>query len=124
MSANHLDHLSRSPAPAERRRRFRARVHWPVQFHWRDDSESLVTETQDLSSDGFYCLSRTVFAPGEIVDCTLQVPAHSPQVPGGTLLVRCRVRIVRVDGPDTEGLFGMGCHIEDYQFPSVELPAI
>jgi hypothetical protein len=123
MSANQLDQIAGSSAPAERRRRFRARVHWPVQFHGWDGTELLATETQDLSSDGFYCRSKTVFAPGETVGCTLQVPAHRPQAPGGVLLVRCRVRIVRVDGPNSEGLFGMGCHIEDYQFPSVASPA-
>jgi hypothetical protein len=97
-------------------------VHWPVQFHHRDDSDWLATETQDLSSDGFYCRARTVFAPGELVDCTLHIPAHRREAPGGMLAVKCRVRIVRVDEPDSHGFHGIGCHIEDYQFPSVDPP--
>ena len=120
MCANHLDQFSGSVSPLDRRRRYRARVHWSVQFHRRDDSDFLATETQDLSSDGFYCRSKTVFAPGELVDCTLHVPAHRPQASGETLPVKCRVRIVRVDEPDSQGFHGIGCRIEDYHFPSVE----
>ena len=121
MSADHLDQFSAPPTQSDRRRRYRARVHWPVQFHRQDVSGFLATETQDLSSDGFYCRSKTVFAPGELVDCTLQVPAHRRQAPGGMLPVKCRVRIVRVDEPDSRGFHGIGCHIEDYHFPSVDL---
>jgi hypothetical protein len=29
------------------------------------------------------------------------------------------VRIVRIDEPDSHGLYGVGCRIEDYHFPSV-----
>jgi len=120
MSADYLDQLSSLPDRLDRRRRYRARVHWPVQFHGRDTSDFLATETQDLSSEGFYCRSKTVFAPGELLDCTLQVPAHRRQAPGRTLQVKCRVRIVRVDGPDSRGFHGIGCHIVDYHFPSIE----
>ena len=123
MSSDHLDQLLAPLTMRDRRRRYRARVHWPVQFLRRDDSDFLTTETQDLSSDGFYCRSKTVFAPGELVDCTLQVPAHRPRASGGMLPVKCRVRIVRVDEPDSQGLHGIGCRIEDYQFPSADPPA-
>jgi hypothetical protein len=52
------------------------------------------------------------------------VPAHRPQAPGGLLLVKCRVRIVRVDAPDSQGFYGVGCRIEDYRFASHEADVI
>ena len=122
MSADHIDQLSAPPTRLDRRRRYRSPVHWPVRFHRRDDSDFFATETQDLSSDGFYCRTKTAFAPGELVDCTLQVPAHRPQAPGGVLHVKCRVRIVRVEQPDSQGFHGIGCQIEDYHFPSGDSP--
>ena len=123
MSADHFEQLSEAMSQRDRRRRLRARVHWPVQFHRTHASESFATETQDLSSDGFYCRSKVEFTTGELVDCTLHVPAHRPQAPEVTLPVKCRVRVVRVDPPDSQGCHGIGCRIEDYRFPSVDPPA-
>ena len=116
MPADHANQFSEALTPPDRRRRYRARVHWPVQFERRGAADFLTTETQDISSDGFYCRSTAVFATGELVDCTLHVPAHRPQASGETLPIRCRVRIVRVGEPDSQGLRGVGCRIEDYHF--------
>lgn len=124
MSSDHAGQLSGSPIPPERRRRYRARVHWPVQFERPDGSDLSVTETEDLSSDGFYCRSKAVFVRGDLVHCILEGPSHRPQASGETLLVRCKVRIVRVDEPDSQGFRGIGCRIEEYHFPSVEPSAI
>lgn len=123
MSADHAYPMSEVLNQRDRRRRYRACVRWPVQFHMPAASSLLVTETQNLSSDGFYCRLDAAFAPGEILDCTLQVPAHRPQAPEATLAVECKVRVVRVDEPDGRGLYGIGCRIEDYHFPSVPTPA-
>lgn len=119
MSADHAYNLSESLTQRDRRRRYRAPVNWQVQFHWPGHSDLLVTETQNLSSDGFYCRLKAEFAPGEIVDCTLQVPARRPQSLEGMLAIKCRVRVVRVDEPDSQGRHGIGCHIDDYHFPSI-----
>jgi|SRR5208283_983574 len=119
MSADHAYDLSESLTQRDRRRRYRAPVNWLVQFHWPGALEPLETETENLSSDGFYCRLKAAPAPGEIVDCTLHVPARRPQAPGGMLAVRCRVHVVRVEEPDSQGRYGIGCHIDDYRFPSV-----
>jgi hypothetical protein len=123
MSADHLDQLSGALPQRDRRRRYRARVHWPVQFEARDASDLSPTETQNISSDGFYCRTKAVFAPGELVACTLLVPAHHPQASEGMLAVKCQVRIVRVEESDSQGFHGIACRIEDYQFPSTESAA-
>jgi len=75
------------------------------------------TVTEDLSSDGFYCLSKFRPAPGDLVACTLEVPVHSPNRTQHMVPLDCRVRVVRVEGPNADGLFGLGCRIEDYRFP-------
>ena len=114
MSADYVDPLLANPGYRERRRRHRAHVHWQVEFHRQDLQGSAATETQNLSSDGFYCRSKAVFAPGELIDCTLQIPSHRPQSNGAVVPVNCRVRVVRVDAADSEGFHGIGCRIEDY----------
>ena len=98
------------PDRVERRRRVRTRVHWPVQFD-RDASE---TVTSNLSSDGFCCQSRVLFVTGEMVVCTLKVPTHQPNSMDDTLTLKCRVQIVRVAGPDEDGLYSIGCRLVDY----------
>ncbi len=124
MSSDQANELLRSVTPPDRRRRYRARVHWPVQFERPEGSDLWISETQDLSSDGFYCRSKAVFSEGELVDCTLEVPTHRRQASGETLRVRCKVRIVRVDEPDSQGFRGIACRIEEYHFPSAQTPTI
>jgi hypothetical protein len=100
--------------PMERRRRNRMRVHWPLRLHKTNAAESVETVTHDLSSDGFYCLARTSFVPGEALACTLGVPTHHPNGADRMVSVECRIRIVRVEATQ-EGLYGVGCRIEEYR---------
>src|ERR1700674_4018189 len=76
---------------SERRKRTRTRVHWPVLFFRSQASEAVESVTQDLSSSGFYCLSRTSFAPGETLICTLKVPVHDPLAKERRLGLECKV---------------------------------
>jgi hypothetical protein len=112
-------HTVDTPEPAlrERRRRIRVHVHWPVRFFLEGTEETVDTVTQDLSSDGFYCQASTVFVPGEIRACTLGVPTHHRNG-GGIRPVLCKVRVIRVEALGADGLYGVGCRIEDYHFIS------
>jgi PilZ domain len=106
-------------AHAERRRRPRVEVRWPVLF--RDAPGAVVsTATENLSSDGFYCRTAMAFVPGDIRVCTLSTPGYHDDDVNGVIHVECRVRVVRVQTLSECGLFGMGCRIEDYH---VQLPA-
>jgi hypothetical protein len=100
---------------SDRRNRERVHVHWPLSFFRAGTTEILETVTQNLSSDGFYCVTSSVLVPGEIRACTLNVPTHHPN--GGPKMRRvlCRVRIVRVEKLENS-VYGVGCHIEDYRF--------
>jgi hypothetical protein len=120
-----VTHIGRDKAMAtvndavrpERRKRTRVTLHWPILF-FRDHSDEAteIISTQNLSSDGFYCLSRIAFAPGEAVTCRLEVPSHEPSNTGHARLLECKVRVMRAEPASGYGLFGVACRIEDYRF--------
>jgi hypothetical protein len=108
--------VSDAAEPAERRKRARMEVHWPLCFSLPGTAGLLETVTHNLSSDGFYCLAGTIFIPGEIRECTLGVPTHHPHCEVRVLPLKCKVRVIRVEALGGNGLFGVGCRIEDYRF--------
>jgi hypothetical protein len=99
----------------ERRQRVRTRVHWRVLLFRNQTSEAVESLTQDLSSHGFYCLSRDPFTPGERLHCTLRVPAHDPGGDEAERTLDCLVRVMRVDPAAVEKFYGIACRIEDYR---------
>jgi hypothetical protein len=110
------------PASRERRKRLRARVHWAISFFRLDNSDTVETVTQNLSSDGFYCRVNTVFVPGEVYPCILSVPTHYPYGGNQVQPVQCRVRVIRVEVLGAEDSYGVACRIEDYRFVGLEWP--
>ena len=100
----------------ERRMRFRTRLHWEVRFFHPGLLNILETVTQNLSSGGFYCLAETPLVPGELMTCSLKLPAHHPSGGEQAVSLECKVRVIRVEARDADGLYGMGCRIEDYHF--------
>jgi hypothetical protein len=102
-------------APADRRRRIRTTVQWPVLIH--DDSGVIETVTRNLSSDGFYCVVPWPPALGAHRACTIRIPFARPDL---AVILHCRIRVVRIEIDPEEGRFGMAACIEDYR---VELPS-
>jgi hypothetical protein len=100
----------------ERRKRARTRVHWPVLFFRNQAAEAVESLTQDLSSGGFYCLSKTPFASGEGLRCTLKIPTHDPGGKERERTLECKVRVTRVEVAAREEFYGIACQIEDYRF--------
>jgi len=90
-------------------------LHWPLSFALTGTAESVQTITQDLSSDGFYCIANARFVPGEARHCTLLVPTHHPGGENSPLHVLCKVRIIRVEVTGERGFYGVGCQIMDYR---------
>ena len=61
----------------ERRATVRTSLHWPVVFRHRQ-TQTLESVTENLSSQGFYCLSQFPVPSGESLLCWLTVPTHDP----------------------------------------------
>jgi hypothetical protein len=110
-----LREVAERPAVRDRRSRTRAEVHWPVSFSLPGTTEIVRTVTRDLSSAGFYCILNASFIPGESRDCTLAVPTNQPHNGLRALVVRCQVRVVRVELSAESGSSGVGCQIIDYR---------
>jgi hypothetical protein len=110
-------HIAKS-APVERRRRARVRVHWPIVLFPNQTGEDVVeTVTQNLSSQGFYCLSRKRFTVEELLLCTLQIPITGLGGREGHL--ECSARVVRVEENMAGGEYGIAFRMEDYRFVAV-----
>jgi hypothetical protein len=95
----------------------RSRVHWPVLLFRNEGDGTVETTTQDLSSSGFYCLSKKPFAIGEMLTCALQVP--NDHAGGKERRLECRVLVVRVDSP-INGQYGIACRTQDYHFAGAD----
>ena len=73
------------------------------------------SRTRNVSSEGFYCLCPELLVPGEELECVILIPAEDPKFREDALGLQCRARVVRVEKSDREGLFGIGCRMEDYR---------
>jgi len=105
------------PVQRERRRRLRADVHWAVRLvrHAIRAPIEIESVTDNLSSEGFYCLCDESFVPGEFLECILFVPTHTRNAERECFGLRCLVRVVRAERLSTGSRCGIGCHIEDYR---------
>jgi PilZ domain len=98
----------------ERRRRVRTGLHLPVLMFRHGAGDAVETNTRDLSSDGFYCVSRVQFEVGERLLCSLKIPTHDPNGQHLERNLECTVRVMRVVPQKSGDLFGIACRIEDY----------
>ena len=96
----------------ERRKRKRVALHWPVRLFRNADTQSVESTTVNLTSNGFYCVSKEPFRLGEHLDCVIAIPAGSFGYSSSPISLQCRVRVVRVE--DEQDGCGLGCYIEDY----------
>lgn len=99
----------------ERRKRVRTTVHWPILIFRSDAVEGIESTTLNLSSTGFFCVSRMHFAVGESLFCTLRVPSHDPEDKRRLWILECRARVKRAESSLGDGLYGVGCEFEDYR---------
>ncbi len=104
--------LSAMVAIEERRKRKRIALHWPVRLFRDPATPSVESTTENLTSNGFYCISKEPFELGERLECIIAIPAGSFGYNESPIRLQCRVRVARVEGQQ-EG-FGLGCYIEDY----------
>jgi hypothetical protein len=99
----------------DRRKRKRVAVHWPVRLFEPMANKSVASTTENLSSEGFYCLSRKPFKIGERLRCEIVIPEATLGL-DSPMVLECQVTVRRVE--HLESWFGLGCHIEDYSVGS------
>src|SRR6185437_16197145 len=113
---------------SERRQHKRVELHCPVRLLRQPGTQSVESVTENLSSDGFYCVSREPLQPGErlkgvIVICGGTPPAYEAPLRNSSAIGRqrctlgdsasavrleCHVTVMRVEG--LYSAFGLGCH--------------
>ncbi len=99
----------------DRRRRARLPLQLPVQFYRSETQVPIEGTTKDMSSEGFYCLSRASFTPGESLLCSIECPAYAPDLPERKLVITCRVRVIRTIPEAVHGFHGVACRIKDFE---------
>jgi hypothetical protein len=105
--------LSKSLSVGERRNSTRLKLTSAVRIHRRGELQAVETVTEDLSSEGFYCISERPFSPHEWLECELTISSAQPSAPlDKGLVLRCTAEVVRLlpAGPR----FGLACRFENY----------
>jgi hypothetical protein len=90
----------------DRRRRPRLRLAYPLRIHLPGESICVETKTEDLSCEGFSCISERSFSLDQVLECELVIP--------GNLVLRGRAQVVRVVTNGQGATFGLACRFEDY----------
>jgi len=94
----------------DRRKRTRVPVHWTLRLFRQPGKPPLESVTENLSSEGLYCITKERFKPGQRLQCEIVIPAtHSM---GSPVVIECHMTVRRVES--LRPGFGLGCHIEDY----------
>jgi hypothetical protein len=96
----------------DRRKRKRVPVHWPVRLFPQRGAPPVESTTENLSSEGLYCIIKEPFKAGERLQCEIIIPGKTFGSAESLLRLQCHVTIRRVENL-LRG-FGVGCHIEDY----------
>jgi hypothetical protein len=100
-------------ATEERRKRKRIALHWPVYLYRNQSTQSIESTTENLTSNGFYCVSEQPFQAGEQLECVIAIPAGAFGYSEAPIRLQCHVKVMRVENQSKN--FGLGCYIEDYE---------
>jgi hypothetical protein len=109
-----------NPPTTERRKQERLGLRMPVRFSGVDPSAAVSCFTENISSDGFYCICSEPLVPGERREVHLLLPAHSYGRAEAGVDIKCQARVVRIDSLGSGPGFGVACQIEKYTLTWVE----
>jgi PilZ domain-containing protein len=98
--------------PGDRRKRPRVALHWPVRLFRQPEGQSIESTTENLSSQGLYCIASEPFKPGERLQCEIFIPGESLGFSESSIRLQCQITVTRLELLDSG--FGLGCHVEDY----------
>lgn len=100
-------------ATRERRKRTRIALHWPVYLYRDQGAPPVESTTENLTSNGFYCVCKERFQQGEQLECVIAIPEGAFGYSAAPIRLQCRVKVMRVEKQMND--FGLGCSIEDYE---------
>jgi len=99
----------------DRRRRPRLRLAYSVRLKRRGDAARIETKTEDVSCEGFLCLTEQLFSPREILDCELIIPGESyGRAADDAIVLHCTAEVVRVVPQANNAVFRIACRVADY----------
>lgn len=99
----------------DRRRRPRLRLTYPLRLHRPGDTSQIETKTEDISCEGFFCITDHMFSPREFLECELVILGAELREPlERDMVLRCRAEVVRVVPRAGETVFGVACRLADY----------
>ena len=93
--------------PWDRRVRWRLKLPYSIVLHRLGEAAGVKTTVQDISSDGFYCISEQPFSPNEKLDCDLLIP--------DSLVLHCQAEVVRVVADGLKPGYGLACRLKDFK---------
>ena len=103
------------PFRADRRRRPRLRLSYPLRLFRPGDDAPIHTTTEDVSCEGFYCITQFKSSPLDILECELEIPSKDSGLStGDRIILHCQVRVVRVVPRTADSTFGLACQLADY----------
>ena len=106
----------------ERRSRPRIPVRWTVYIRRRGGLNRMVeAETRNISTRGMYCVSGEAFQPGELLDCTLEVPTYEAGALDGVMYIVFTATVLRAEPVRTQE-WGIGCVFDNYSVSILRSP--
>lgn len=99
----------------DRRRRPRLRLAYPVRLCRQGESARIETRTENLSCEGFFCITDRIFFPHESLECELLIPGEELGRPfHNDMILRCQAEVVRVVPQEDNTAFGVAFRLADY----------
>ncbi len=98
----------------ERRKQGRIDVRWPLRLVRKQGDVPVATYTKNVSNQGLFCYSPESFSPGEMLTCTIDIPAWKPGGPNEILTLECTLQVIWVEHSESRQQYGLGCRIQDY----------
>jgi len=98
----------------DRRRRRRLRLAYPLRLRRDGEADPIDTKTEDVSCEGFYCISNRDVALHENLECELVIPGDNPGLMERDIVLRCRAEVTRVVPLDHRATFGVGCRLVNF----------
>lgn len=93
-------------------RRFALRL--PVSVKYNDEAEAHAAQTRDVSARGICFYVDSAIQAGALIDFTLTLPPEITLTE--SIRVRCKGRVVRVEGGNPTGKMAVSAVIDEYEF--------